>query len=72
MAATGRKEKVVPIPKAKTGPFSELGPKSAHVNESVYHVWELSESLPSRLVPQIAGTWVFFEARYTMLVGNLN
>jgi hypothetical protein len=68
----GREVKVVPIPKTQASPFSKLGPERAHINESIDYVRELSESFPTRLVPQIAGTWVFFETRYLMFVSNIN
>ena len=71
MTDAGREVKVVPIPKTQPSPFSKLGPERAHVNESIDYVRELSESFPTRLVPQIAGTWVFFETRYPMFISNI-
>ena len=71
MADAGREIRIVPIPKAQASPFSELCSESAHVNESIDYMRKLSESFPTRLVPQIAGTWVFFEARYPMFISNI-
>jgi hypothetical protein len=71
MAEAGREARVVPIPETQASSFSELCSESAHVNESIVYMRKLSESFSTRLVPQVAGTWVFFEARYLILVRNM-
>ena len=66
-----RDVKVVPMPEPQACPFSETCPEGAHINEAINYVRELGKPFSIWLVPEVAGTWVFFEARHLMFVSDI-